>query len=122
MKLEIMGKKILYKRTYGAHGTLGEHGTDHPNKYILKYGKMVTSRIVQKIDGHSPDYYGPAALMTEEMAKIGLKMKRRKPKTLDEIAELEHAHASDYQMLSLLCNDPDIIAEGVRYFRISCFS
>lgn len=69
-------------------GRIGTYGTDKPNKYILKWAKMVTDRMLQPINGYSPDYYGLAAFGTEEMAKIALKMKRRKPKTLDEIARL----------------------------------
>ncbi len=81
-------KKFKYTPREALKGRLNEYGTDNPNPYILKMAQMITDRMLQKIDGHSPDYYGLAAIATEEMAKIALKMKVRKPKTLDEIAAL----------------------------------
>ncbi|MBQ9066769.1 MAG: FAD-dependent oxidoreductase [Clostridia bacterium] len=82
----------------GDGSTFGGYGTDKPNKSILKMAKMITDRMMQPIDGRSPDYYGLAAVADEEMAQIALKMKLRKPKTLDEIQKLtgiEKQHLED---------------------------
>ena len=81
-------KKYSYTPEEAIIGRTDKYGTDKPNKYILKFAKMNSDRMLQKIDGHESDYTGIAALTTEEQAKIMLKMKQRKPKTLDEIAKL----------------------------------
>ena len=60
---------------------------------IVKLAKMVTDRIPQKlgmkkITKYDPEYWGLAAMCTDEMAEIALKMGVRKPKTLDEMVKL----------------------------------
>ena len=65
-----------------------DFGTDRPNKTILKMAQMITDRMGHIVTGQDPDYYGIAAFVTEEMAEVALKMKVRKPKTVEEIAKL----------------------------------
>ncbi len=75
---------------------------------IVKLAKMVTDRIPQKlgmkkITKYDPEYWGLAAMCTDEMAEIALKMGVRKPKTLDEMVKLtgmerEHLKAVLQQM------------------------
>ncbi len=75
---------------------------------IVKLAKMVTDRIPQKlgmkkITKYDPEYWGLAAMCTDEMAEIALKMGVRKPKTLDEMVKLtgmerEHLEAVLQQM------------------------
>lgn len=60
---------------------------------IVKLAKMITDRVPQKlglkkITKYDPEYWGLAAMCTDEMAEIALKMGVRKPKTLDEMVEL----------------------------------
>lgn len=60
---------------------------------IIKLAKMITDRVPQKlglkkITKYDPEYWGLAAMCTDEMAEIALKMGVRKPKTLDEMVKL----------------------------------
>ena len=59
---------------------------------IAELGKAITDRIPQKlglakITKDDPEYWGLAAMCTDEMAEIALKMGVRKPKTLKQMAE-----------------------------------
>ena len=62
--------------------------TDQPREIILKLGQMITDRIGHKVTAEDPEYWGLACIVTDEMAEVALKMKVRKPKTLQEIARL----------------------------------
>ena len=60
---------------------------------IAKLGKMITDRIPQKlglkkITQEDPEYWGLAAVLTDEEAELALKLGVRKPKTLPEIVKL----------------------------------
>lgn len=60
---------------------------------IVKLGKMITDRMEvklgkEKITKESPEYWGLAPLVTDEMAELALKMKARKPKTFSEIKKI----------------------------------
>ena len=60
---------------------------------ILKLGKMVTDRIpiklgLEKLTADDPEYWGLAAMCTDEMAEIALKMGVRKPRTLNDMVKL----------------------------------
>lgn len=60
---------------------------------IAKLAKLVTDRIPvvlgrEKITKDSPEYIGLAALCTDEMAEVALKMGKRKPRTLDDMVRL----------------------------------
>lgn len=60
---------------------------------ILRLAKMVTDRIPQKlglakITKYDPEYWGLAAMCTDEMAEIALKMGVRKPKTLEQMVKI----------------------------------
>ena len=52
---------------------------------ILKLGKMITDRAaiklgLEKLTADDPEYWGLAAICTDEMAEVALKMGVRKPK------------------------------------------
>ena len=49
---------------------------------------MITDRLGRKITTEDPEYWGLECIVTDEMAEVALKMKVRKPKTLEEIAKL----------------------------------
>lgn len=91
-------KKYSYTWREAIPNRIGDYGTDNPDKDILKMAKMCTDRMLQKIDGHGPDYYGIAATTTPEMARIALKMKQRKPKTLEEICDLMGAKTPEEKL------------------------
>lgn len=60
---------------------------------IVKLAKLITDRVPQKlgfkkITKYDPEYWGLAAMCTDEMAEIALKMGVRKPRTLDEMVKL----------------------------------
>lgn len=59
---------------------------------IAELGKKITDRIPQKlglakITKDDPEYWGLAAMCTDEMAEVALKMEVRKPVTLKEMVE-----------------------------------
>ena len=60
---------------------------------IAKLGKMITNRVpvalgLEKIKKEDPEYWGLDMLLTDEQAEVALKMKRRVPRTLDEMVVL----------------------------------
>lgn len=60
---------------------------------IVKLAKMITDRVPQKlglekITKYDPEYWGLAAMCTDEMAEVALKMGVRKPKTLDQMVKI----------------------------------
>ena len=55
-------------------------------KLILKLGQKITDRLGVKVTVDDPEYYGLACVVTDEMAEVALKMKRRKPTTPEEMA------------------------------------
>lgn len=66
---------------------------DQPRKVILDLGKMITNNVrvklgFQKLNKYDPEYWGLATLLTDEQAEIALKMKLRKPRTMEEIKKL----------------------------------
>lgn len=74
-----------------------EFKNPHPElpvrKPILKLGKMVTDRAaiklgLEKLTADDPEYWGLAAICTDEMAEVALKMGVRKPKTLPELVKI----------------------------------
>lgn len=66
---------------------------DEPFRPIIaELGKKITDRIPQKlglakITKDDPEYWGLAAMCTDEMAEVALKMDVRKPVTLPEMVE-----------------------------------
>ena len=60
---------------------------------IAKLAKMITDRIPvvlgkEKITKESPEYWGLAAICTDEMAEIALQMGKRKPRTLKDMVKI----------------------------------
>ena len=59
---------------------------------ILKLGKKITDRVdvklgMTKLDEDSPEYYGLASVVTDEMAELALAMKVRVPTTPAEMSK-----------------------------------
>ena len=64
-----------------------------PREVILKLGKMITNRVpialgLEKLSTEDPEYWGLDMLLTDEQAEVALKMKRRVPRTLDDMVKL----------------------------------
>lgn len=60
---------------------------------IVKLAKMITDRVpqklgIKKITKYDPEYWGLAAMCTDEMAEVALKMGVRKPKTLEQMVQI----------------------------------
>lgn len=60
---------------------------------IAKLALEITDRVPvllgkEKITKESPEYWGLAAIATDEMAEVALKMKKRKPRTFDDMLKL----------------------------------
>ena len=69
------------------------HPELHVREPILKLGKMITDRAaiklgLEKLTADDPEYWGLAAICTDEMAEVALKMGVRKPKTLPELVKI----------------------------------
>lgn len=60
---------------------------------IVKLAKMITDRMdillgKEKMSKSSPEYWGLASIVTDEMAEVALKMKKRKPRTMADMKKL----------------------------------
>lgn len=64
---------------------------------ILKLGQMVTNRLFYEVQPEDPEYWGLAAIMSDEEAELALLMKRRIPRTLNELVELSGKTAEELQ-------------------------
>ena len=58
-----------------------------PREKILKLAQKITDRIGHKVTVEDPEYWGLAAVVTDEMAEIALHMKVRKPMRLSDLYE-----------------------------------
>lgn len=73
------------------------HSDEPPRELILKLGKKITDRILYKIPWipkvgetmtkDDPEYWGLAAMVSDEMAEVALKMKVHKGMTMPEIVK-----------------------------------
>ena len=66
-------------------------GDPAPREKILKLGKKITDVVVHKIKGitaDDPEYWGLAAILTDEMADIALSMDVRVPYTLPQLMKM----------------------------------
>lgn len=67
-----------------------KHDTE-PSKKIIALGKKITDVAAHMIGGvkvEDPEYWGLAEIITEEMAEVGLAMKKRTPYTFAELCKL----------------------------------
>lgn len=61
--------------------------TQEPRALILQLGQMITDRIGHKVTVDDPEYWGLAGIVTDEMAEVALKMKVRRPMTLQQLVK-----------------------------------
>ena len=68
-----------------------------PSKKIIALGKKITDVAGHMIGGvkvEDPEYWGLAEIITEEMAEVGLTMKKRQHYTFDELCEMNKEKVS----------------------------
>ena len=70
-----------------------------PREKILKLGQKITDRIGHKVTVDDPEYWGLAAMVTDEMADVANLMQVRKPKTLAELQKITGKNAEELEPL-----------------------
>lgn len=80
--------------------------TEAPRELILKLGQKITDRIGHKVTVEDPEYWGLACVVTDEMAEVALKMKVRRPMTLEQLVK---ATGRDADSLEKLLYDMSVI-------------
>ena len=73
-------------------------GDPAPREKILKLGKKVTDVVMHKLKGitaDDPEYWGLAAILTDEMADIALSMDVRVPYTLPQLMKMNKVAEAD---------------------------
>lgn len=66
-------------------------GDQNPSPKILALGKKITDvagHMIGGVKAEDPEYWGLAEIITEEMAEVGLTMKRRAHYTFDQLCEM----------------------------------
>lgn len=63
-------------------------GEKNPDEKIIKLGQKITDRIGHKVTSDDPEYWGLKCVLTDEMADIALKMKVRKPYTIEQLVKM----------------------------------
>ena len=64
-----------------------ECNPENPREAVLKLAQKITDRMVE-VTPSDPEYYGIAAMVTDEMAEIALTMKMRTPYSLKQMSEM----------------------------------
>lgn len=92
---------------------MGENGVPEcveipevPREKILKLGQKITDRIGHKVTKEDPEYWGLAAVVTDEMADVALKMKVRKPMTIEQLMK---ATKKDKEYLEPLLHEMSMV-------------
>jgi NADPH-dependent glutamate synthase beta subunit-like oxidoreductase/Fe-S-cluster-containing hydrogenase component 2 len=73
---------------------------------ILQLGQKITDRIGHKVTVDSPEYWGLACVVTDEMAEVALKMQVRKPMTFPQLLA---ATGKDEQELQELLDEMCVV-------------
>lgn len=73
--------------------------TQAPRELILKLGQKITDRIGHTVTPEDPEYWGLAGVVTDEMAAVALKMKVRRPMTLEQMAKATGRDAAELEPL-----------------------
>lgn len=64
-----------------------ESNPENPREVVLKLAQKITDRMGE-VTPRDPEYYGIAAMITDEMAEIALTMQMRTPYTLKQMSEM----------------------------------
>ena len=72
---------------------------------IVRLGKVISDRAevmlgLEKITKESPEYWGMAPICTDEQAEIAIKMKKRVPRTFEDMKKLCSDYEDEWVMLS----------------------
>ena len=76
--------------------------TDQHREKVSKLVQTITDRVPVKlkgVKGNDPEYWGLAAMVTDEMADVALKMGVRKPKTIEQLMTLTKMEREPLQKL-----------------------
>ena len=76
-----------------------EPAKGEPREKILKLGQKITDRIGHKVTVDDPEYWGLAAMVTDEMADVANLMQVRKPKTLAELVKMTGKSSEELEPL-----------------------
>lgn len=83
-----------------------------PSKKIIALGKKITDVAAHMIGGvkvEDPEYWGLAEIITEEMAEVGLAMKKRTPYTFGELCKLNHIDKAGEEKFQKLLDEMSYI-------------
>lgn len=83
-----------------------------PSKKIIALGKKITDVAAHMIGGvkvEDPEYWGLAEIITEEMAEVGLAMKKRTPYTFAEMCKLNKIHKDGEEKFQKLLDEMSYI-------------
>lgn len=83
-----------------------------PSKKIIALGKKITDVAAHMIGGvkvEDPEYWGLAEIITEEMAEVGLAMKKRTPYTFAELCKLNKIDKSGEEKFQKLLDEMSYI-------------
>lgn len=83
-----------------------------PSKKIIALGKKITDVAAHMIGGvkvEDPEYWGLAEIITEEMAEVGLAMKKRTPYTFAELCKLNNIDKSGEEKFQKLLDEMSYI-------------
>ncbi len=83
-----------------------------PSKKIIALGKKITDVAAHMIGGvkvEDPEYWGLAEIITEEMAEVGLAMKKRTPYTFAELCQLNRIDKAGEEKFQKLLDEMSYI-------------
>ncbi len=83
-----------------------------PSQKIIALGKKITDVAAHMIGGvkvEDPEYWGLAEIITEEMAEVGLAMKKRTPYTFAELCKLNHIDKAGEEKFQKLLDEMSYI-------------
>lgn len=87
-------------------------GDPAPREKILKLGRKVTDVVAHKLKGitaEDPEYWGLAAILTDEMADVALSMKVRVPYSVDQLMKMNHISAENKEQFVALLDEMSYI-------------
>ena len=87
-------------------------GDKEPSEKIIALGKKITDVAGHMLHGvtvEDPEYWGLAEIITEEMAEVGLTMKKRTPYTFAELCQMNHIDKAGEEKFQKLLDEMSYI-------------
>lgn len=87
-------------------------GDPAPREKILKLGKKVTDVVAHKLKGitsDDPEYWGLAAILTDEMADVALTMKVRVPYSVEQLMKMNKVSPENRESFVALLDEMSYI-------------